>query len=151
LSLADRELASYNIWRPPFVLRQTIPSIAPKRANSKVAISIDDAAKATLLAEKKGKAPIADDIPQEAFDDEAVHSKRQRQDNLPMPEVTARTCSSEGVPQAPPPGFIHPEGEDTVEDDKIIGISAEDQLKLRALRIKNNHLQKQKEILTAKR
>jgi pyruvate-formate lyase-activating enzyme len=32
----------------------------------------------------------------------------------------------------------------------IIGISAKDQLKLWALRIKNNHLQKQKEILEAK-
>ena len=43
------------------------------------------------------------------------------------------------------------EGEDTIEDGEVIGISAEDQLKLRALRIKNNHLQKQKEILEAKR
>jgi hypothetical protein len=68
-----------------------------------------------------------------------------------MPDGTVRTCSSEGAPQAPPPGFAHPEGEDTVEDGAIIGILAEDQLKLRALRIKNNHLQKQKEILEAKR
>jgi hypothetical protein len=62
-----------------------------------------------------------------------------------------RTCSSEGAPQAPPPGFAPPKGEDTIEDGEVIGISAEDQLKLRALRIKNNHLQKQKEILEAKR
>jgi hypothetical protein len=55
---------------------------------------------------------------------------------------TARTCSPEGAPQAPPSGFTHLEGEDTIEDSEIIGISAEDQLKLRALRIKNNHLQK---------
>jgi hypothetical protein len=67
-----------------------------------------------------------------------------------MSEGTARTCCSEGPPQAPPPGFIHPEGKDTVEDGEIIGISAEDQLKLRAMRIKNIHLQKQKEILAAK-
>jgi hypothetical protein len=72
------------------VLRQTIPVMAPKRANSKADVSIDDAAKAALLAKKKGKAPIADDIPQDAFDDEAVNSKRQRQDNLPTPEGTAR-------------------------------------------------------------
>ena len=32
------------------------------------------------------------------------------------------------------------EAEDIVEDNKILGISAEDQLKPRALRIKNNHL-----------
>jgi hypothetical protein len=37
--------------------------MAPKRANSKVATFIDNAAKAALLAEKKGNAPIADDIP----------------------------------------------------------------------------------------
>jgi hypothetical protein len=83
-------LASSDIWRPSFVLRQTIPVMAPKRANSKADVSIDDAAKAALLAKKKGKAPIADDIPQDAFDDEAVNSKRQRQDNLPTPEGTAR-------------------------------------------------------------
>jgi bacterioferritin (cytochrome b1) len=62
-----------------------------------------------------------------------------------------RTCSSEGAPRAPPPGFALAEGEDTIEDGEVIGISVEDQLKLRALRIKNNHLQKQKEILEAKR
>jgi hypothetical protein len=68
-----------------------------------------------------------------------------------MMEGTARTRSSKGVPQVPPPGFIHLEVEDIVKDDEILGISAEDQLKLRALRVKNNHLHKQKEILTAKR
>jgi hypothetical protein len=36
--------------------------MAPKRATSKVAASIDDAAKAALLAEKKGKA-LADTTP----------------------------------------------------------------------------------------
>jgi hypothetical protein len=36
------------------------------------------------------------------------------------------------------------EAEDIIEDDKILGISAE------ALRIKNNHLQEQKGILAAK-
>jgi hypothetical protein len=116
-----------------------------------VASSIDDTVKVALLAEKKGEAPIADDIPQEAFDDEVVNSKRQHQDNLPTPKGTACTCSSEGVPQAPLLGFIHLEGEDTIEDNEIIGISTKEQLTLRDLRIKNNHLQKQKEILAAKR
>jgi hypothetical protein len=36
--------------------------MAPKRANSKAAPSIDKAAKAALLAEKKGKA-LADNTP----------------------------------------------------------------------------------------
>jgi hypothetical protein len=52
------------------------PAMAPKRENSKAAPSIDDAAKAALLAEKKGKALA--DTPQEAFKDDAVNSKRQR-------------------------------------------------------------------------
>jgi hypothetical protein len=97
---------------------------------------------------KKGKA-LADNTPQEAFEDEAV-IKRQRQDH-PTLEGTLRTCSSGGVPQAPPPGFAPPEGEDAIENDEVIGISAEDQLQLRALRIKNHNLHKQKEILEAKR
>jgi hypothetical protein len=58
----------------------------------------------------------------------------------PTPNGTIHTCSSEGAPQAPPLGFAPPEGEDTIEDGEVISISAEDQLKLRALRIKNNHL-----------
>jgi hypothetical protein len=83
------------------MLQQSIPAMAPKRANSKAAASIDDASKAALLAEKKGKAPIGDDISLEAFDDDAVNNKRQGQDNQPMLEGTARTCNSEGAPQAP--------------------------------------------------
>jgi hypothetical protein len=52
------------------------PVMAPKRATSKAAASVDDAAKAPLLAEKKGKA-LTDNAPQEAFKDDAVNSKRQ--------------------------------------------------------------------------
>jgi hypothetical protein len=101
--------------------------MAPKRASSKAAPSIDEAAKAVLLAEKKDKA-LADNTTQEAFKDEAV-SKRQRQEH-PTLEGTLRTCSSGGLPQAPPPGFAPLEGEDAVEDDEVIGISAEEQLQL---------------------
>jgi hypothetical protein len=43
----------------------------------KAAASIDDMAKAVLLAEKKGKA-LVDNTLQEAFEDDAVNSKRQR-------------------------------------------------------------------------
>jgi hypothetical protein len=124
------------------------PTMAPKRASSKAVPSIAEAAKAVLLAEKKGKA-LADNTPQEAFEDEAI-SKRQRQDH-PTLEGTLRTCSSGGVPQAPPPGFAPPEGKDAIEDGEVIGISTEDQLQLRALCIKNHNLQEQKEILEAKR
>jgi hypothetical protein len=50
----------------------------------------------------------------------------------------------------PPARFHPPEVDDIIEDSEVLGISAEDQLKLQALHIKNNHLQKQ-EILAAKR
>jgi hypothetical protein len=122
--------------------------MAPKRASSKAAPSIDEAAKAALLAEKKGKA-LADNTPQEACKDEAL-SKRQRNEQ-PTPEGTLCTCSFGGQPQAPPPGFAPLEGEDTTEDGEVIGVSVEEQLQLRALRIKNRNLQKLKEILEAKR
>jgi hypothetical protein len=79
-----------------------------------------------------------------------TQSAKDNQDHS-TPEGTLRTCSSESAPQAPPPGFAPPEGEDTIKDEEVIGISAEDQLKLQALRIKNHNLQKQKEILEAKR
>jgi hypothetical protein len=124
------------------------PAMAPKRASSKTAPSVDEIAKAALLAEKKGKA-LADNTHQEAYEDDAL-SKRQRNDQ-PTPEGTLRTCSSGGQPQEPPPGFAPLEGEDATEDGEVIGISAEEQLQLRALRIKNRNLQKQKEILKAKR
>jgi hypothetical protein len=58
--------------------------MAPKRASSKAAPSVDEAAKAALLAEKKGKA-LADNTPQEACEDEAL-SKRQATNN-PLPKA----------------------------------------------------------------
>jgi hypothetical protein len=122
--------------------------MAPKRAYSKAAPSVDEAAKAALLAEKKGKA-LADNTHQGAGEDEA-HSKRQRNDQHTT-EGTLRTCSSEGQPQVPPPSFAPLEGEDAAEDGEVLGVSTEEQLQLRALRLRNRNLQKQKEILEAKR
>jgi hypothetical protein len=122
--------------------------MAPKRASSKETPSVDEAAKAALLAEKKGKA-LADNTSQEACEYEAL-SKRQRNDQ-PTPEGTLRTCSSGGQPQAPPLGFAPPEGKDAIEDGEVIDVLAKEQLQLRALRIKNRNLQKQKDILEAKR
>jgi hypothetical protein len=118
------------------------------RASSKAAPSVDEAAKAALLAEKKGKA-LADNTHQAVCKDEAL-SKRQRNDQ-PTPEGTLHTCSSRGQPQAPPPGFAPLEGENATEDGEVIDVSAEEQLQLRAMHIKNYNLQKQKEILEAKR
>jgi hypothetical protein len=48
--------------------------MAPKRASSKAAPSVDEAAKAALLVEKKAKA-LADNTHQEACEDDAL-SKR---------------------------------------------------------------------------
>jgi hypothetical protein len=120
--------------------------MAPKRDSSKAAPSVDEAAKAALLAEKKGKA-LADTTHQEACEDDAL-SKRQCNDQR-TPEGTLSTCSSGGQPQAPP-GFAPLEGEDATEDGEVIGVSAEELLQLQALHIKNRNLQKQKEILEAK-
>jgi hypothetical protein len=78
-------------------------------------------------------------------------TKQRRQRNeQPTLEGSLCTCSSGGQPQLPQ-GFAPPEGADATEDGEVIGISAEEQLQLRALRIKNRNLQKQKEILEAKR
>jgi hypothetical protein len=112
------------------------PAMAPKRASSKATPSVDEAAKAALLVEKKGKA-LADTTHQEVCEDDAL-SKRHRNDQ-PTPEGTLRTCSSGGQPQAPL-GFAPLEGEDATEDGEVIGVSAEEQLQLRALRIKNRNL-----------
>jgi hypothetical protein len=96
--------------------------MAPKRASSKAAPSVDEAAKAALLAEKKGKALV-----------DTTHQEQL------TPEGSLRTYSSGGQPQ-PPPGFAVPEGADATEDGEVIDVSAEEQLQLRALRIKNRNL-----------
>jgi hypothetical protein len=113
------------------------PAMAPKKASSKA----DEAAKAALLAAKKGKAlALTHPTHQEATEDDILRT---------CEDDALRTCGPEGQPQ-PPPGFAPPEGMDFTEDDKVIGVSAEEQLQLRAQRIKNRNLQKQKEILEAK-
>jgi hypothetical protein len=112
--------------------------MAPKRANPKA----DEAAKAALLAARKGKAlALTQSTHQEATED-----------NVPRTceDDTFHTCGPEGQSQ-PPPGFAPPEGADLTEDGEVLGISAEEQLQLRALRLKNRNLQRQKEILEAKR
>jgi hypothetical protein len=112
--------------------------MAPKRANPKA----DEAAKAALLAARKGKAlALTQSTHQEATED-----------NVPRTceDDTFRTCGPEGQSQ-PPPDFAPLEGADLTEDGEVLGVSAEEQLQLRALRLKNRNLQRQKEILEAKR
>jgi hypothetical protein len=119
--------------------------MAPKKATSKATTSLDDATK-VALTEKKARQPSLTMPPQDAHKnyDGAINNKRPQTENPPTPEGTARACSSEGLPQDPPPGFTPLEADDIIEDGGVLGISSEDQLKLRALRLKNNHLQKQK-------
>jgi hypothetical protein len=120
-------VASSNIWRPPFVLRKKPPAMAPKKANSKA----DEAAKAALLAAKKGKAlALTHSTHQEATQDDVLHT---------CEDDALRTCGLEGQSQ-PPPGFAPPEGADLTEDGEVLGVSAEEQLQLRALRLKNRNL-----------
>jgi hypothetical protein len=112
--------------------------MAPKRANPKA----DEAAKAALLAARKGKAlALTQSTHQEATEDDVPRT---------CEDDTLRTCGPEGQPQ-PPSGFAPPEGTDLTEDGEVLGVSAEEQLQLRALRLKNRNLQRQKEILEAKR
>jgi hypothetical protein len=114
--------------------------MAPKKASSKAA----------LLAAKMGKAlALTHSTHQEATEDDVLRTCED--DVLCTCEDDAlRTCGPEGQPQ-PPPGFAPPEGADLTEDGEVLGVSAEEQLQLRALRIKNRNLQRQKEILEAKR
>jgi hypothetical protein len=114
------------------------PAMAPKKANSKA----DEAAKAALLAAKKGKAlALTHSTHQEATKDDVFHT---------CEDDALRTCGLEGQSQ-PPPGFAPPEGANLTEDSEVLGVLAEEQLQLRALRLKNRNLQRQKEILEAKR
>jgi hypothetical protein len=68
--------------------------MAPKKASSKAAPSVDEVAKAALLAKKKGKA-LVDTTHQEACEDNDALSKRQRNEQ-PTPEGSLRICSSGG-------------------------------------------------------
>jgi hypothetical protein len=112
--------------------------MAPKRANPKA----DEAAKAALLAARKGKALV---LTQSTY-------QEPTEDNVPhtCEDDTFRTCGPEGQSQ-PPPGFAPLEGVDLTEDGEVLGVSTEEQLQLRALCLKNRNLQRQKEILEAKR
>jgi hypothetical protein len=112
--------------------------MAPKKASSKA----DDATKVALLAAKKGKAlALTHSTHQEATEDDVLRT---------CEDDALRTCGPEGQSQ-PPPGFAPPEGADLTEDGEVLGVSAEEQLQLRALCLKNRNLQRQKEILEAKR
>jgi hypothetical protein len=79
-----------------------------------------------------------------------THSARGSAMNNPHPKAVSAPAAPEDNRNLPP-GFAPPEGADATEDGEVINVSAEEQLQLCALRIKNRNLQKQKEILEAKR
>jgi hypothetical protein len=58
----------------------------------------------------------------------------------PLPKAVSAPAALEDNHNSPP-GFAPPEGADATEDGEVIGVSAEEQLQLRALRIKNRNLQ----------
>jgi hypothetical protein len=60
------------------------PAMAPKRVSSKAAPSIDEAVKAALLAEKKGKA-LADNTPKKLA--KTKLSARDSATNNPLPKA----------------------------------------------------------------
>jgi hypothetical protein len=112
------------------------------RDGTQVNSKADEAAKAALLAAKKGKAlALTHSTHHEATEDDVLRT---------CEDDALRTCGPEGQSQ-PPQGFAPPEGVDLTEDGEVLGVSAEEQLQLRALRLKNRNLQRQKEILEAKR
>jgi hypothetical protein len=57
----------------------------------------------------------------------------------PLPKAVSAPAALEDNHNFPP-GFAPPEGTNATEDGEVIGVSAEEQLQLRALRIKNRNL-----------
>jgi hypothetical protein len=106
------------------------PAMAPKKVNSKA----DEAAKAALLAAKKGKAlALTHSTHHEATEDDILRT---------CEDDALRTCGPEGQSQ-PPKASPHRRARTSPRTC----VSAEEQLQLRALRLKNRNLQRQKEIL----
>ena len=95
----------------------------------------------------------ADDTRRRAEGSRARTRDRANAARRPPRPATRPTPATARTSRRPilPPGFAPPEGADATKDGEVIGVSTEEQLQLRALRIKNRNLQKQKEILEAKR
>jgi hypothetical protein len=111
--------------------------MAPKKVTSKA----DEAAKAALLAAKKAR-PLPSPTPL---------TTRPLKTTFSAPAKAMLSAPAALKDNRTPQGFAPPEGADLTEDGEVLGVSAEEQLQLRALRLKNRNLQRQKEILEAKR
>jgi hypothetical protein len=138
---------------------RTAPTMASKNVITRATTSLDDASKATLI-EKKGKAVLADNtLPNVAETNKTgpANSKHPCDEDGPTPKGSIHTYTDDLPLEDSPPGFPpmgpHPvqEEQDNFQDGENLGISSEDQLKLRNLSIRNNHIQKHQEVLAAKR
>jgi hypothetical protein len=78
--------------------------MAPKRASSKAAPSVDEAAKAALLAEKKGKA-LADNTPKKPA--KMKLSARDSATNTPLSKVPYAPAASEDYHKHHPQASLH--------------------------------------------
>jgi hypothetical protein len=122
-------VASSNIWRPPFVLRKNHPRWHPRKLTRR----LTRLRRQRCWPQKKGKAlALTHSTHQEATEDDVLCT---------CEDDALRTCGPQGQSQ-PPPGFAPPEGADLTEDGEVLGISAEEQLQLRALHLKNRNLQR---------
>jgi hypothetical protein len=121
----------------------------PQESDSKAATSIDDTVKAALLAKRRARLPSW----MTSLRRPSMMRQSTAKDNTKTIRLLQRACAHVALREyLKHPTRLHPpEVEDIVEDGEILSLSAKDQLKLQALRIKNNHLQKQKEILAGKR
>jgi hypothetical protein len=78
--------------------------MAPKRASSKVAPSVDEAAKATLLAEKKGKA-LTDNTPKKPARTKLL--ARDSATNTPLPKAPYAPAAPEDYHKHHPQALLH--------------------------------------------
>jgi hypothetical protein len=78
--------------------------MAPKRASSKAASSIDEGAKAVLLAEKKGKA-LADNTPKKPL--KTKLSARDNTTNTPLPKAPYAPATPEDYHKYHPQASLH--------------------------------------------
>jgi hypothetical protein len=80
------------------------PAMAPKRASSKAAPSVDEAVKAALLAEKKGKA-LADNTPKKPA--KTKLSTRDSATTNPLPKAPYAPAAPEDNHKHHPQASLH--------------------------------------------
>jgi hypothetical protein len=138
--------ASSNIWRPPFVLRKNHPRWHPR----KLARRLTRLRRQHCWPQKRAR-PSHSPIPP---------TKRLLKTTFSAPAKTTFSAPAKTTLSAPaalkdnrnlPQASPHRRARTLTEDGEVLGVSAEEQLQLRALRLKNRNLQRQKEILEAKR